>query len=147
MNETCSCGTPVSASAKFCPSCGKSKPGEESRVQSGGMQENLVGLLCYITFIPAVIFLLLEPYNKNRFVRFHAFQSIFFSVAVIIINVGIQMVGSFMSVMALILLPIDALLGIGVLILWIVCLVKAFNHETFKLPIIGEMAEQQAGKI
>ena len=145
--STCSCGTSIPADAKFCPSCGKTGDGGSSQTSSTGLQENIVGLLCYITFIPALIFLLIEPYNKNRFVRFHAFQSIFFSIASIVVNVALQMATSFMSVMAIVLLPVAILLGLAFFVFWIVCLIKAFNHEKYKLPVIGELAEQQANKI
>ncbi len=47
----------------------------------GGMNENIAGMLAYVTIIPAIVFLVVEPFNKNRFVRFHAFQNIFFVVA------------------------------------------------------------------
>ena len=45
------------------------------------MADNVVGMLAYFTFIPALIFIVIEPYNKNRFVRFHSFQSLFFHLA------------------------------------------------------------------
>ena len=57
------------------------------------MTDNVVGMLCYITIIPAIIFLVMEPYNKSRFVRFHAFQMIFFSVAMIAIWIGLTVIG------------------------------------------------------
>lgn len=134
------CGTEIPDSSNYCPQCGIRKQG-----LSGGMPENIAGLLAYITFIPAVIFLLIEPYNKNNFVRFHAFQSIFFTLASMVIQVALHMMGSFMSIFALALIPIYGFVGLGFFILWIVCLVKAFNHEKFKIPIIGEWADQQAG--
>jgi uncharacterized membrane protein len=102
--------------------------------------------LCYITVITAIIFLLIEPYNKNPFVRFHAWKSIFFSLASIIVGVGLGILGRFSSVLALMLLPFDLLINLAFFILWIMCLVKAYGNEKFKLPIIGDMAEQQAAK-
>lgn len=110
---------------------------------SGGLEENVAGLVAYITFIPALIFLLLEPYNKNNFIRFHAFQSIFFTIAMMILQTGLHMFGSFVSLM---LLPIYGLLSLTFFVLWIICMVKALNHEKWKLPIIGDLAEQQASK-
>ena len=53
---------------------------------AGGLSENVVGALAYVTFIPAIIFLLLEPYNKSAFIRFHCFQSIAYAVAVFVIH-------------------------------------------------------------
>ena len=46
---------------------------------TGGLEDNVAGMLAYITIIPAIIFLVVEPFNKRRFVRFHSFQSIFFN--------------------------------------------------------------------
>jgi uncharacterized membrane protein len=100
-----------------------------------GLQPNLAAALSYI-WIVAVIFLFVEPYNKDRFVRFHAFQSIFVMVAEIILwtVLGVSLVG-------VLLLPF---VGLGGLVIRIICGMKAYNNESFKLPLIGDMAETQA---
>jgi len=101
-------------------------------------------MLAYITFIPAIIFLVMEPYNKSRFIRFHAFQSIFLAVAMIAISVALSIV-SFIPVIGLILLPLHLLIWLGLFALWIVLLLKANQGQMWKLPVIGDMAEKQAG--
>lgn len=103
-----------------------------------GLSNNAAGALAYVTIIPAIVFLVVEPYNKNSFVRFHAWQSIFLGIAA----VAIQIVLTVIPFVGWILLPIVML---GFLIVWIMVLVKASRGERFKLPLIGKFAEQQAG--
>jgi len=114
-------------------------------VQAGatGLTDNVAGMLAYVTIIPAIIFLVLEPYNRNRFIRFHSFQSIFFCVAVIAISIGLS-IFSFIPFIGLILLPVHLLYGLGVFAVWIILLLKANQGQMFKLPVIGDMAEKQA---
>ena len=107
------------------------------------MSDNVVGMLCYITIIPAIIFLVMEPYNRNRFVRFHAFQNIFFCVAWIVLWVALTFVGM-IPVLGWLTLLLWPLLGLGGLIIWIILLIKANQGQMFKLPIIGDLAEKQA---
>jgi len=100
-------------------------------------------MLAYVTIIPAIIFLVLEPYNRNRFIRFHSFQSIFFCVAMIAISIALS-IFSFIPFIGLILLPVHLLFGLGMFAVWIVLLLKANQGQMFKLPVIGDMAEKQA---
>jgi uncharacterized membrane protein len=106
-------------------------------VQSG-LSDNAAGALAYVTIIPAIIFLIVEPYNRNGYVRFHAWQSIFLGIAAF----AIDTVLSFIPIIGWILLPIAML---GFLVLWIIALLKALKGDRFKLPVIGKFAEQQAG--
>src|SRR5215470_14788329 len=67
---------------------------------STGMSNNVAGLLCYILgFITGIIFLVIEPYKNDKFVRFHAFQSIFFSLVSMVISwvLGAVVVGMLFS--------------------------------------------------
>lgn len=103
-----------------------------------GLSSNAAGALAYVTIIPAIIFLILEPYNRNSFVRFHAWQSIFLGIA----TFAVDMVLSFIPVVGWIILPVAML---GFLVIWVICLLKALKGERFSLPVIGKFAEQQAG--
>ena len=58
----------------------------------GGLSQNNAAALAYVTFIPAVIFLVMEPYNKNPFIRFHSFQSIAFSVVAFAIHIVLMFI-------------------------------------------------------
>ena len=116
-----------------------------STAQSG-LSENAAGGLAYITIIPAIIFLMIEPYNRSSYVRFHAWQCIFLALAWIVLDIVIGIFGHFMSFLSLLAFGLYPLVALAMLILWIMVLIKAFNGERFKLPIIGDMAEKQAGR-
>ena len=107
------------------------------------MTDNVAGMLAYVTIIPAIIFLVVAPYNQSRFVRFHSFQSIFFNVAWIVLWVALSIVGM-IPVLGWATLIIWPLLGLGGLIIWILLLIKANQGQMWKLPIVGDMAEKQA---
>ncbi|HVO82290.1 MAG TPA: DUF4870 domain-containing protein [Terriglobales bacterium] len=110
------------------------------------MTDNVSGMLAYITIIPAIIFLVMEPYNKKRFIRFHAFQSIFFAIAWTVLWIALSFIGV-IPVLGWATLLIWPLLGLGGLIIWIILLMKANQGQMFKLPIIGDMAEKQANAV
>jgi uncharacterized membrane protein len=102
-----------------------------------GLTDNSAGALAYVTIIPAIIFLLVEPYNKNSYVKFHAWQSIFLGIAAFAL--------SFINIIP-ILGQIIFLLGMLLLfVAWIIVLLKALKGERYKLPFIGNLAEKQAG--
>jgi len=107
------------------------------------MADNTAGMLAYITIIPAIIFLVMEPYNKNKFVRFHAWQNIFLCIAMTVLWVGLIIIGMIPIIgwLTIILWPV---IGLGFLVVWILLLVKANKGEKWKLPFIGDFAEKQA---
>jgi uncharacterized membrane protein len=115
-----------------------------STTNQTGLSENAAGGLAYITIIPAIIFLIVEPYNRSPYVRFHAWQCIFMAIAWFAVDVAIGIFGRFMSFMGLLAFGLYPLVALVMLILWIMVLIKAFNGERFKLPIIGDLAEKQA---
>ena len=137
-----SCNTETGSDAPFCPHCGaNTTTGAASAMpaQQRGLSETAAGVVAYITFIPAIIFLALEPYNRSSFIRFHAWQSIFFGVVVIAANV---ILGLIPIIGWLLLLP----LSLAFLIMWILVMMKASKGERFKIPFIGNFAEEQASK-
>jgi uncharacterized membrane protein len=149
------CGGVVAEGTAFCGSCGAPMTAGAgtaaiSAAPSGSLAPNIAGMLAYFTFIPAIIFLVMEPYSKDRFIRFHAFQSLFFNAAWIVFWIAMIFVGIALHVVPvlgfLIHLLIDFVLGIGGLILWIILVVKAYGNQKFQLPVIGKMAEEQAAK-
>jgi uncharacterized membrane protein len=100
-----------------------------------GLQENVAGLLCYVLgWITGIIFLLIE--KDNKFVRFHAVQSIVvfgaYTVLVIVLNF-VPLIGWIIS----------TIVGILAFILWIVLMVKAYQGQLYKLPVAGNIAENQ----
>ena len=102
-----------------------------------GLTDNTAAGLAYITIIPAIIFLVVAPYNQKSFIRFHAWQSIFLGIAAFVIG--------FINIIPL-LGQLIFLVGMLVLfVAWIIALLKALKGERFKLPLIGNLAEKQAG--
>lgn len=116
-----------------------------SVVNQSGLSDNAAGGLAYVTIIPAIVFLIVEPFNRNSYVRFHSWQSIFLAVAYIAVHIAMVIIGRipFFGWLTLFMWP---LIGLGFFIVWIIVLIKAFNGERFKLPVIGSLAEQQANK-
>ena len=142
------CGGQVPDGAAACPACGRAVGGAAPAASAtagttGGMTDNVAGMLAYITIIPAIIFLVMEPYNKKRFIRFHAFQMIFLCVAMIILWFGFIIL-DFVPGLILIMFPLHLVVWLGFFILWIILLIKANQGQMFKLPIIGDLAEKQA---
>lgn len=138
------CGTQIADGSTLCPACAAKAPAGATQSTTGGMTDNVAGMLAYVTIIPAIIFLVMEPYNKKRFIRFHAFQSIFFAVGWTVLWIALSFIGV-IPVLGWATLLIWPLLGLGGLIIWIILLMKANQGQMFKLPIIGDMAEKQAG--
>jgi len=114
-----------------------------STVSQSGLSDNAAGGLAYITVIPAIIFLILEPYNRSSFIRFHAWQCIFLTIGSVVVDVALSFLLHlpFFGFMTLLIWP---LVGLAFFIVWILALIKAFNGQRFKLPIIGDLAEKQA---
>jgi uncharacterized membrane protein len=117
---------------------------------SSGMQQNVAGALCYIWII-GVIFLFIEPYNKNRFIRFHAFQSIFYGLAWFALVIVWMVLGGILAAIthgcggciALLAWPI---IFLGYFVILVIMAVKAYGNQEWKLPVIGDLAAKQAGK-
>jgi len=149
------CGLEMISGAAFCPSCGRpagqSWVGTESAsrtsaVTSSGLQPNVAGSLCYLVgFITGIFFLVAEPYKRDPFVRFHAYQSIFVSVAAIVVRIGFGVLLSIMpwSLWSLISM-VSALVLLAFFLLFLLLMFKAYSNERFKLPVIGDLAERQA---
>ena len=109
-----------------------------------GLTDNVASALCYVMgLITGILFLVLAPYNQNRKIRFHAFQSIFFCVAWMAIWFGMMIVLAmpFLGFVRLMLYPI---ISLGFFVLWIVMVIKAYQGQMFKAPVIGDFAEKQA---
>ena len=139
------CGAQIADGTTRCSVCaGKVATVPASTTASaGGLTDNMAGMLAYMTIIPAIIFLVVEPYNKNRFVRFHSFQSIFFYLAVFAIHVVLSMI-TVVPFMVVITIPLHTLVFLGTIVLVVVLAIKANSGQMYKLPVIGDLAEKQA---
>jgi uncharacterized membrane protein len=138
------CGTQIADGTTTCAACAGRTVPVATTAPGSGLTDNVVGMLAYFTIIPAIIFLVIEPYSKIRFVRFHAWQSIFFNVAWWILWIGLRIVVHipFLGFLTLLIWP---LVGLGGFIIWIILVLKANQGQMFKLPVIGDLAEKQAG--
>jgi uncharacterized membrane protein len=112
------------------------------------MPETIAGALAYFTVVPAVIFLLAEPYKKNRFARFHSFQCIGVFLCIVILaavmRIAAALIGLIPWLGPLLIVLLSVILVLGFFIIWLVLLVKALQGEMFKLPLIGDYAERLA---
>jgi uncharacterized membrane protein len=170
------CHTEVGAQSAFCGNCGATLsapapeavntpaaynpppaaapasgyPAPAATAASSGLTPNAAAAIAYVTVIPAILFLVMEPYNKTPIVRFHSFQSIGLAVVWIALWIVVMIVSmciAFIPGLRLILFLFPLLqigLGLGFFVLWLVTILKASKGEWFKLPIIGDFAMKQA---
>lgn len=141
------CGAQIADGTTTCAACASrvsaAPAGAAAAAPASGMADNVAGMLAYITIIPAIIFLVLEPYNKNRFVRFHSWQNIFFHIAWIALWIALS-IFAHIPVLGWLSILIWPLIGLAGFIVWVILLIKANQGQMFKLPFIGDLAEKQA---
>ena|ERR1700680_1484474 len=161
MTYCAKCGAPVEG--KFCAKCGSpvaAAPGDAPPPPPGappppaanpalGMDENVAAALCYIPIV-GLIFLLVEPYNKNRNIKFHAMQSLFYCVAWIVVVICLGIVGGIMFAMMpfgmwSLWILVTRLAQLALFVGLVIMAVKAYQGSRFVMPIIGPLAEKQAG--
>ena len=170
MSACRSCGAVLAADTRFCQSCGSPTeltpdvtaatversvavavmpPPRETGSKT--MDTNIVAALTYLAgFMTGMLFLVLDPYKSNSFIRFHAFQSIFFNVS----WVGFWIVGMILSavltpltagVFGLIALPLILVFIFAGCGIWIFLMYQAYQQKLFRLPIVGKFAAEHAG--
>jgi len=135
------CGTQNAEGTKYCKNCGSmlDAPGKVAG-STTSLEPNVAGLLCYLAgWITGLIFILIE--KENKFVRFHAMQSIVTFGALTVVWVVLQVLTSTVSGWFWIL---DAPVWILSVILWVILMIKAYQGERFKLPIAGDIAEKNS---
>jgi uncharacterized membrane protein len=112
-------------------------------VTSAGMSDNTAAGLCYVLgFITGILFLVIAPYNQNKKIRFHAFQSIFFSVAAFAIRIILSIV--FGAIGLWTMFTLMSLISLVFFVIWLYLLISAFQGKDVVLPVIGPLAQQQA---
>ena len=140
------CGQDI-GNANFCPKCGASQAASAPVspaaapvvVSTDGVQENVAGLLCYLPVVGWVIALVFFLIDRRPFVKFHAVQSLALHVALIVLYAALG-IFSFMHIFFLSAL-LYPLLWLASFIVLILMMVKAYQHEKFKLPVLGDFAE------
>ena len=132
-------------------------PPVQTTKSSTGLDENVAALLSYIFgWVSGLIFFLME--KDSRLVRFHAMQSILFNVLVYILLFVIWVATAVLWIVAasigdvfgmivgILSFLLWTLFSVGVLVAAILCLIKAYQSQYFKLPIIGNLAEKFSAK-
>jgi uncharacterized membrane protein len=157
------CG--AQATGRFCPNCGSDTsiaPGAPAGasgstyvppqpvatpLEAPGLTDNVAGALCYLFgFITGIIFLILSPYNKNRLVRFHAFQSIFANLALIALEIALFIVSVLMGLLHLgpLMVILWPVFWLALLAGWLYLMYAAYTNKKIVLPFVGPLAEKQA---
>lgn len=157
------CGAALAQGSGFCGACGKpvgaANPASpapmvassaEAETGNTGLSSNVAAALAYILgLITGILFLVLDPYKNDRFVRFHAMQSVLFSVAcigfAIVWGILTGMLLSISGYLWLVTLPIRLLIYLGIFGLWLFVMYQAFNQREYRIPIIGAIAAKQLG--
>ncbi len=144
------CGSSLEPGTACCPRCGTPVTSSISggSPASGAMTSNVAAALSYVLgLFTGIIFLVLEPYKNDRFVRFHAYQSIFFSLALLVFGIawnivwGILLFG-FLWALARFLYN---LICLALFLYWLFLMFKAYSRDQYMIPYIGELAAKQAG--
>lgn len=107
---------------------------------TSGIEENVAALLSYVFWlVGGLVFYLIDT---RKFVRFHAMQSILLSAVGLVVWL-VSWVFLFIPFLGSL---VTALLGLGMFVLWIILIIKAYQHEMYKLPIIGDLAEKYSSR-
>ncbi len=161
MPHCTKCGAEVPPDAQFCQNCGQPQPAgvgapppapaqNYPQAATSGMSENVAATLCYVLgWITGIIFFLID---KRPYVRFHAAQSIVTFGGLHLIRIVLGMIfgvgfffGGHWGGFGIGLLLISCI-GILAFVLWIVCMIKAYQGERFMLPIAGDIAVSLANQ-
>jgi uncharacterized membrane protein len=115
-----------------------------SDANPSGLSDNAAAGIAYITLIPAIVFLILDPFKKSTYVRFHAWQSIFLFVAWAVVFILAGVVQNFVPAVLFLTLTLWQLIDLAFFVILIIVFVNAFNGKRILLPIVGGLAEKQA---
>ena len=145
MSFCSGCGTELGAGVAFCPKCGKPAGTTAVAPSTGaaagtGLEENVAGLLCYVLgWVTGLVFFLID---KRPFVRFHAMQSIITFGALFLLQWVFIWGSWFSGFFGFALMGMmGMLIWTALLVCWILCMVKAYQGQRFKLPVVGDLAE------
>jgi len=138
------CGTKNAEGTKYCQNCGSMLDTQAPKVAGSttSLEPNVAGLLCYVLgWITGLVFILIE--KENKFVRFHAMQSIVTFGAFTVLWIPFSILSQ-MDILRVLFGILQAVTGILAFVLWIVLMIKAYQGERFKLPIAGDIAEKNS---
>ena len=144
-------------SGAFCNFCGATLAGATAgggsapmSAASAGLSPNAAAAISYLTIIPSIIFLVLEPYKNMKLVKFHSIQNIALAVIMVAVFIVLGILSAILGMVipvigGLIFLVLDFVVGVLFFVAWLIALIKASKGEFFKLPFIGAFAAKQAG--
>ncbi len=149
MSGVCAaCGAPYGQQAA-CPQCGTPDAFMPAAAASpkvreqGRVPENLAAALAYFTVIPAIVLLLTKPYRRNELVRFHAFQCLALGTASAALGILLLLLAGFAGI-NLLLIPVALIAAIGLALMLLLCVIKAYRRETYALPLVGAWAKKRS---
>ncbi|MGC2476687.1 MAG: hypothetical protein WA485_20300 [Candidatus Sulfotelmatobacter sp.] len=162
MASCTKCSATLTEGSSFCGSCGNPVASPQATssgpqvvtatpvVSGSGLTSNVAGALAYVLgLITGVVFLVLEPYKRDRFVRFHAMQSILFCVAAIAFSIAWSILVDIMINLsgwtAVALTPIGLVISLGFFLFWLFLMYQAYSQREFRIPVIGAIAAKQVG--
>jgi uncharacterized membrane protein len=151
MSYCQTCGAAFADGATFCPTCSPRSQAMASSAAASGLTANTAAALAYLAgIITGILFLVIDPYKRDGFVRFHAFQSIFFNIAWIVLWMAWMIVGLVLGAVTkglffILQVPIDLVLMVGGFALWVFLMYSAYQGKMPRLPVIGALAAKQAG--
>jgi uncharacterized membrane protein len=150
------CGAQITEGASFCPGCGTARGSQAERkpattgggsaaAGASGLDENIAGLLSYVAgWITGLVFFLID---QRPFVRFHAAQSMVVFGALFVVGIALNFIFPIIGMAGWAIRGLlSSIIGLVSLAAWILCMVKAYQGERFKLPFLGDIAENIAGK-
>ena len=142
------CGWQVAATAQASPMPASAPVAGSGTIAAPGLTPNLAGALTYAWgILTGVLFLVLEPYRNDRFVRFHAMQSILFTAACVAFSIAWIIVwGILFSItgyLALVAVPLRLLISLGLFAFWLFLMYQAYNQREYRIPFIGALAARQ----
>ncbi len=117
------------------------------RKQQQAAADRVAAGLSYVTGIPAVFYLTSDRYKRRPYLRFHAWQAIYFVVACVLITAVLGVVTDTVPALGFLQFDNFPLISLALVIVWVVALMKALNGELYRLPLIGAMAEKRAKRI
>lgn len=145
------------SSGAFCNFCGATLAaapagGGAAAIPStsagAGLSPNAAAAISYLTIIPSIIFLVIEPYKSMKLVKFHSIQNIALAVAWIVVYIGLSIISlvlHFIPFIGFLFLFVDMAVAVLFIAAWLIALIKASKGEYFKLLFIGAFAAKQAG--
>ena len=136
------CDAPMPEVSAFCPACGRSTSSDV--FEKHDLRSPILGAVAYVGLVPAIVFLLIPALRESRFLRFHSWQSILFTLASIVLGLIFRLLYAIFSVFPVFGLLIAWLVAgvgsLGLFTLWLVLVVKAAQGQKLELPFLGPLA-------